>query len=373
MIRILYVFNSCKNLGPTKQTLNIIKGLDKSLFEVFLITLRKEESGSLLDLFCRYAEHHYIETGRAEIIAGKCRRLWNTISDIKPDLIHSVGVFPDFLICRKPGIKHVFTVRNNIYEDFRAKYGMVQGSLLVLMQLSSIKKADRVICCSDSLAGFYRNRFHRDFDCICNGIDIDEYRKPADFDKEGSREEAGIPKDSFTFVFTGQLIRRKNVALLINAFTDYLKDNPESVLVIVGNGAQYRELKEKYSSENIIIAGFAEDVRRYLWMSDVYVSASLSEGLPNGVMEAMAAGLPVVLSNIAQHKELCGEDCGFTFKADDKRQLVECLKKIGDSSLRERMTSAAMNRILSKYSSDHMSEQYQKLYCDILKRGNESE
>ena len=80
-----------------------------------------------------------------------------------------------------------------------------------------------------------------------------------------------------------------------------------------------------------------QNVNEYLKSSDVYVSTSKSEGMPNGVLEAMATGLPVILSDIEQHKEILDRDnrIGYLYAHDNKEDLSQKMKKIITDNISE--------------------------------------
>ena len=98
----------------------------------------------------------------------------------------------------------------------------------------------------------------------------------------------------------GSLIPRKNCQFLIDSFANY---RFPGTLIILGNGSQLQDLIKK-NIPNILFLGNVCNVQDYLHLSDIFVSTSRSEGLPNSVLEAGVSGLPMVLSNISPHAEI---------------------------------------------------------------------
>ena len=117
--------------------------------------------------------------------------------------------------------------------------------------------------------------------------------------------------------------------------------------------------------------GSVNNVNEYLQASDVYIASSKSEGLPNGVLEAMAVGLPVILSNIEQHKEVYDENpkIGALYQIGDKE---DCLKKILelDESKQSICSDEAYKCAHEQFSAERMSKQYQKEYIRLYKEKN---
>ncbi len=102
------------------------------------------------------------------------------------------------------------------------------------------------------------------------------------------------------------------------------------MLYILGDGINRDNLMKKYcNASNVIFTGSVSNVEEYLAASDVYISTSKSEGLPNGVLEAMAVGLPVLLSDIPQHKEIfeVDENIGVLYKLGNLTSLIDSIRK----------------------------------------------
>lgn len=113
--------------------------------------------------------------------------------------------------------------------------------------------------------------------------------------------------------------------------------------------------------------GNVSNMPDYLRASDYYVSSSKSEGLPNGVLEAMATGLPVLLSDIEQHLEVLEPDSevGLSYTAGDDDDFVNkmCLLLKNEYSY---MSNHAIDSVNTYFSAPIMSKNYQALYNNIL-------
>src|SRR5690606_8396576 len=97
------------------------------------------------------------------------------------------------------------------------------------------------------------------------------------------------------FISVGSLIPRKNMKVLVEAFNVFSKASSGS-LVILGGGPEMEKLRS-VSCRSIFLQGNVDNVRDYLAGCDYFVSTSLAEGLPNTVLEALAMGLPAILSD----------------------------------------------------------------------------
>lgn len=370
-LRILYVMTSCRRCGPTQQTLNIIKNLDHDSFDPYLITLYDEETDGRLYEYLPYVREHYlVKTGKLSILRHTDTNLQRIIAEIKPDVVHTVGLFPDYAIPAKRDYKQVTTIRNYVYDDYPKKYGRAEGWLLAKLHLKALKSADKPVCCSESLSKIYKEKLGMSFDFIRNGVDVDHYTAATVEEKQKTREKMSLPADAFIFIYTGQFIERKNIPFLLENCVKAFGDEPHAYFLLLGGGPELEPLKEKYKGyKRIDFRGNVSNVNEYLKACDVYVSTSKSEGLPNGVLEAMATGVPVVLSDIDQHKEIYEVDdgIGYLYKQGDGADLIEKLKLMYG----EKATQAgqvAYDVAHKSFSAPKMSQQYQAVYKEIVGR-----
>lgn len=369
--RIIYVMTSCRKTGPTQQTLNIIKNLDQTLFEPILITLYEEGTSSKLSEYLPYiAEHYFVNLSKRNILLNKYQGLEKLLLELKPDIIHTVGVFPDYVISRIKTFKHVFTLRNYVYDDYLALFGKIKGMILARMQLYAVKHTEKVVACSQSLSEIYKQKLKLNFDFIRNGIDTHQFFPATVEEKKRIREFLNLPQEAFIFVCSGQLIKRKNLPFLLESFEKCFANNNNVYLMIIGDGVMRPDLEFRYGkNKNIKFFGSVSDVAFHLKACDCCVSTSTSEGLPNSVLESMACGLPVILSDIEQHKELFLPDpnIGFLYKKNDMNDICNCFQKV-INVVNDEMNLAAYNSAKNNFNAELMSKNYQNnVYSQILR------
>ena len=139
----------------------------------------------------------------------------------------------------------------------------------------------------------------------------------------------------------------------------------------VGDGTNFEALKDEFSKNtNILFRGKVSNVNEYLHASDVYLATSKSEGLPNGVLEAMACGLPVLLSDIPQHMEVLEADpqCGHSYKLGNAKQLLALMDQMMDENLFE-MGERSYTAVMENFTAEGMSKRYQNLYLKLMNKG----
>lgn len=176
-----------------------------------------------------------------------------------------------------------------------------------LMNYLVYRNATKIL--ANSQAGikyFFPNRRADDsrFKVINNGIEIGRYLK-----KNNTAElrlSLGIPQNAFVIGHTGRFDKSKNHQTIIKVAEKLIKENPAVFLVLVGPTP--KDLEETIQtlgiSENLRVLGYRPDVPQLLQIFDVFYFPSITEGQPNALIEAIAAGIPVVPSNIEPIKEI---------------------------------------------------------------------
>lgn len=143
-----------------------------------------------------------------------------------------------------------------------------------------------------------------------NAIDIDQYGFNADM-RCRIRSEFGLPDDTTIIGHVGRFMTQKNHTFLLEVFSEYLKINGKSILMLVGGGELESAIKQKASelgiSDKIVFTGVRSDVPALLSAMDVFVFPSLYEGMPNTVIEAQATGLPCLIADtITREADITG-------------------------------------------------------------------
>lgn len=193
------------------------------------------------------------------------------------------------------------------------------------------------------------------------GLPDGKYRIPAENERELARKSLGLDKKDYAFVCVGEFSHRKNQQAVINAFAKAYSDMPDAVLLFAGSGELLLEcetLAEKLDIDNSIrFLGYRADILSLLFAADAAVSASISEGIPFAVTEALCCGLPAVLSDIKGHRDLVS--CGGVTLFDNEYSFCRALKALYDS--RERchrdmscwLLPDVMSQILSLYDCEN--------------------
>lgn len=207
---------------------------------------------------------------------------------------------------------------------------------------------------------------HSKLHLIQNGVDITEI----DAVQEVADELAAWKRDgNFIVGYIGQLIPRKGLSVLFRAFSKLTL--PKKKLVLLGEGPQRRELEELATGlgigEHVRFLGFREDRLAFLRGFDVFVLPSSLEGIPRCLMEAMAARVAVVASDIPGCTDLITDGrTGFLFKLNSEDALVTHLADLANPDARDAVARGGREFVVANYSAASMATKYEGLYLSLV-------
>jgi len=369
LIKVLYIVSTLKKSGPTNQLYNLLKYLDRNLFDPIIITLspepketyyKKIESLNILIVSLNLSRIQWFCSGN--------KLLRKTVHEINPDIMQTQGIRSDSVTLKIFSQYPIVTVlRCYPYLDYPLRYGRIMGTLMAIKHLSVIKKSLNPIGCSKSVAKeISKNRIYP-AKFIQNGVDLEIYQPIPSKDKITKRSLLNLPIDKSIFIYTGSLNSRKDVKTLLMAFKIANIDN-NFILLIVGNGPEKEKLKTLANDEkSILFIDFILSVLDYLHASDYFVSSSTAEGLPNSVVEAIACGLPPILSDIPPHRELFEKlpEYDYFFPVGNIQEAAKCLTNIIKNDYKK-LSENVIKLIETDFNAYTMSLKYEDLYKQIL-------
>lgn len=371
MKKILYLVSTLKRSGPTNQLFNIISNLDKAAYLPIIVTLSPEPEDSRAKDFVELGiSMHSLKLSRLEGVFFAKSKLASLIEFLQPDFIHSQGVRADILNASLMlGVPKIATVRNFPQVDLPMTYGRVFGSWMAWRQTRALKALNLSVAVSKAVQLNLEKHFYlRNTEVIQNGVNTDAYKPIEERTKSSLRSKLDLPLNNNIWIVSGHLSERKDPLFLIRLWQKVTAIDDSHILVFIGDGpleAESKKLADKI--ENVKVLGRFSNVDEYLMAADYYVSSSVAEGLPNAALEAMACGLPVLLSDIEPHKEIqsMSPEIGFIFKLGDENSFLESFKLLVNSDYASHK-QAALNLIASELSAVKMSQKYQNIYRKLI-------
>ena len=201
---------------------------------------------------------------------------------------------------------------------------------------------------------------------IHNGIMLDDFLRSAD--RPEMRKRFSLPSDVLLIGSVGRLKPEKGHSLLLEAAS---RSRHEMAVAIAGEGPLRHDLEDQARRLRItvLLPGMLQpaEIPAFLKALDIFCFPSLWEGMPSALIEAMAAGLPVISSDIPAAREILG-DSGMFVKANDAAALSSAIDELVEGAgLREDLVKRGREQCLS-FSLQQTVESYQKLFDEIMKR-----
>lgn len=202
------------------------------------------------------------------------------------------------------------------------------------------------------------------------GIDLEKFIPKSIVEIPKLRSEYQFHMKDFILITVGELNAGKHQDLLINAVALLTKEIPYIRLLIVGDGI----LKEKLMKQtrdlgiekHIHFLGYRTDIPNLMAISDIAVSTSKREGLPVNVMEAMAIGLPLIVTNIRGNRDLVADGInGLVVEKDDIKGCADAIRKLYESEGLRRTFSRENRQRIIRYSREHVIEELDDIYKDF--------
>lgn len=193
--------------------------------------------------------------------------------------------------------------------------------------------ATAFFACSEAAARWLFREKSKETIILKNGIDTNKFR----FSQEARLHAAkllGIAKTTTVLVHTGRFYDQKNHVFLIDIFKAYQGMNPNSLLLLIGEGPLLSEIKKRAADlgvlDSVLFLGIRDDVCSILQRADAFVLPSKFEGLPLALVEAQCAGLPCYVSDcVPQEGDLC---CGLVTFLSIGRSAEKWARNIGKST-----------------------------------------
>lgn len=370
--RVLLLIPTLDQSGAEKQFTLLATGLDPNEFSVRVVALTR--GGPYMESLLAAGIHVSILHKRFRIDPIALYRLRREIEGFDPQVVHSWLFAANAavrLVCR-PNTQRKIVVSERCVDSWKAGWQTWLDKRL-------ISKTSCLLANSQAVAEFYKKLGYPEnkVRCIPNGIDA-QPRATTGRSAEAAElrnsivQRFRIPPENAIVVYVGRLAAQKRVADLIWA-VELMKnlDTPVSLLLL-GDGPARKDLERHVASitglaDNVHFVGHEPHARRWLQAADVFWLASEFEGMSNSLMEAMAAGLPCVVSDIPANAELVQHDHnGYRFPVGDSLAVAQLTRQIlSDPQLGNRLGSAAHKTMLDGFSIPMMIQRHTELYREL--------
>ena len=369
MIRILYIIPTLDRSGAEKQLTLLATGLPRDQFEIQVVTLTR--NGPYLEnLNAAGIEVHCLQK-HWKLDPFICWRLKRHIWAFQPDIVHS-WMFTANFYTRLVVSPRITPSRPQVVVSERC-VDLWKGADRRWIDQKLISRTDRLLANSEAVANYYREQGYLDekIRIIRNGIELPAITvspaEHADF-----LNELDYPEETKLVCYVGRLAKQKRVQDIVWAFQMLRQLYQPCGLLIVGEGPErYRleELARHFGCDHLIrFLGHHADPSHYLHHADCFWLTSEYEGMSNSLMEAMAAGKPVIASNIPANAELVEDGItGYLAPLGDSPAFAQFTRELFQQpELATKMGEAGLEKMKSGFIISSMIDQHVKLYEELI-------
>jgi glycosyltransferase involved in cell wall biosynthesis len=311
--------------------------------------------------------------GRRPGLDWRCiYRLAGLLRRERVDVIHAHQYTPFFygltarLLCRRPAL--LFTEHGRHFPDYPRRKRMLANRLL-------LRRRDRVVAVGEAVRqalianeGLPAGRV----EVVYNGVNLAPFAAAAP-DRATVRREMGVGPEDLVVLQVARLDYLKDHATAVRTLVHLVRQRPDARLVLVGEGPELDKIREQARqaglTDHLRLLGLRKDIARLLSAADVFLLTSISEGIPLTLIEAMAAGLPVVSTHVGGVGEVVEDGVTglLATSGDDTALAGHILRLAGDRALAGQMGERGRQRARGLFDEDRMHAMYCRHYEELVR------
>ncbi len=376
-IKVLFFISSLEGGGAEKVMVNIVNNLDRNKFDVSLV-LSEKKGKYLNELSKDIKVYGLIKINSIKnrvlpmlfyLYMNQLYRLYKIIKSEKPDIVVSFLNMPNLMniliksfVRKTKAIICVHSFMSIEFED--------ENFLIKMMSKLFYSKTDEIVCVSKASA----KDINKSFDVPKNKI-IAIYN-PHDLEnidtlKNEKINDNWFKNDNPKILAVGSLIKIKGYKYLLRAFKIVRASGIPANLIILGEGEERPHLERLVRDLDlescVILPGFKKNPYKYMKNSDVFVLSSLSEGLPNVVIEAMACGVPVISTRCPSGPEeiITNKVNGILVPVKDEKALAESIVDLLKNKDKAKRLSEEGVKRAEYFDAKKIVRQYEKIFKEI--------
>jgi len=383
-VTVLFIIDSLGVGGAERSTLDLCVFLRHHNITSAIVCLRNRSEGVQQEAIHAGIDVTFL---RAPGIFGQLREFNEVCTRVRPDIVHTTlfksrlrGRLHKLLYRRKYAL--VESLVTMPFSDQRIAQRRQSGAKIFghkLIDALLSRPVNKYVAISEEVKSHAVKQLFlqksRDYKVIYRGRDENRFINDKETLRDLYASELKFDRDAIVFIHVGRQDFPKNHLFLLRAFLQLLETtccDKQRILLCVGRRGDMSGEIDKLMSESIHGAlihflGHRYDVEKLLAQSDVFVFPSLFEGLGGSVIEAKAAELPLVVSDIEVFKEMLAEDEAIFIQHDRVESFVSAMQLLAmDSTLRELMGKKNLESFKRKFLKQTVNVQMLDLYKQLI-------
>jgi glycosyltransferase involved in cell wall biosynthesis len=300
------------------------------------------------------------------------------ISVEKPDILHihfpvCLGSWIALHIGKKCGIPVVLTL-HGISEGYSDKKLALIAKIMKIPVKYCLQNSDIITAISQLTKEYHEKEYALEHDIVLipNGVDLDLFKPIQPLPKEAFK---WIDSNFIKIGFVGHVRHAKGLHFLVQSANEIIKQSPQNILFIIGGEGPMRQdlmqmVSDRGLEDNFLFPGYIPDesLSYYLNSLDIFVQPSLVEGMPQGVLEAMACGKPIVATDVGGVSEIVDNGVnGYLIDPGSPEQLCNAVVKlVEDANMRRIFGENSQKIVEEKFDWGVLCVKYYNLYTSII-------
>ncbi len=232
------------------------------------------------------------------------------------------------------------------------------------------KYTDTLITINQEDYEIAKEKFHSKQIEHVHGVGIDESKfnqYVSDEELVKFKESLGLKPMDYIISYVAELNNNKNQIMIVRAMKEIVRKHCDVKMLLIGDGVLQEELrleiKKNLLQNNVLLVGYRTDISMFLKISNLYIATSQREGLPVNILEAICAGLPIVVTNSRGQRELIKDGMnGYLVRNNDEKDLAQKIDNVySDFKIRNHFKAHARD-VLSPYLMENVFEEMKKIY-----------
>lgn len=367
-ITILETIRQGKIGGGESHVLSLISKIDQHKFRPVVLSFSE---GEMVDILKEMGITTYVISTEKPFNLFLTNQVIDILKKEQVDIVHAHGTRAasnSFHAAKKLNIPLIYTVHA---WSFHPSLSPLIHKITVLLESFLTKKAKKTICVSHVNQKEGQDLFQlANSKVIVNGVNTDKFNYQKEF--SSIREELNIPKHLFVLSYIVRMTYQKDPMTLLNAIKRVKSQNENIGFILVGDGELRQEMEnfiKKNKLEDVIFfEQFRKDIPRILSGTDAYILPSLWEGLPIGLLEAMAMEKKIIVSDAEANQELIKNKMnGMVFPRQNAESLANAILYMQKNPVEaNKMAVKARKLIYEQYGLNQMVHKVEETYQEVF-------